>query len=284
MENSQSPAQKNFVWHSDANDSSFEVEFPKAPTLNIILIGAELYQDAEQHDRLVLHFKGRPNEKREGIVGGDPVKFTFRSGKIKSVWTGYVNSVQQDNTWQGGNTDIICLGASWVFKETNQKIFTKVTADQVITSLAKKNGFEAVTQRHPRLRASIVQAGQSDWQLARRLAKQTGFVLRCENTTMFFVSAKKIFQNKKSSAPYFNYVDSSETGVTPRELRLTGTILGFEPRIADQSPEAGIRVDRVISGLNTTTGKVIQVTHPYKDSPPNSVGVVIPNESYFLNE
>ena len=283
MENSRTPAQGNFVWHSDAQDSSFEVSFPKTPELNILLIGAELYQDPEEHDRLVLHFKGRPNEKREALVGGDPVKFTFRSGKIKSVWTGYVNSIEQDNSFQGGNTDVICLGASWILKETNQKIFTKVTADQVITALAKKHGLEAITQRHPRLRSSVVQAGQSDWQLARRLAKQTGFALKCEGTTLFFVSKEKIYQSKKASAPYFKYVDSSETGVTPRELRMTGTILEFEPHIADQSPEAGVRVDRVISGLNTTTGKVIQVTHPYKNKKASNPGVVIPNESYFLS-
>lgn len=282
MVNNQSPVHKNFVWHSDAQDSSFEVEFPKAPVRDIILIGAELYQDAEEHDRLVLHFKGRPNEKREALVGGDPVKFTFRSGKVTSVWYGYVNSIDQDNSWQGGNTDVVCLGASWVLKETDQKIYTKVTADQVITNIAKKYGLEAVTQRHPRLRGSIVQAGQSDWQLARRLAKQTGFALRCENTTIFFVSKEKIYQNKKSSAPYFNYVDSSQQGVTTRELRLTGTILEFEPDIRDQSPEAGVRVDRVISGLNTTTGAVIKVTHPYKATTPSNPGVVIPNESYFL--
>lgn len=283
MDNNLSPAHRNFVWHSAAQDSSFEVEFPKSPVKDIILIGAELYQDAEEHDRLVLHFKGRPNEKREALVGGDPVKFTFRSGKVTSVWNGYVNSIDQDNSWQGGNTDVICLGASWVMKETDQKIFTKVTADQVVISLAKKYGLEPITQRHPRVRGSIVQAGQSDWQLARRLAKQTGFALRCENTTLFFVSKEKIYQSKKSSAPYYFYVDSSELGVTTRELRMTGTILDFEPNIADQSPEAGVRVDRVISGLNTATGKVIKVTHPYKATPASNPGVVIPNEEYFLS-
>jgi hypothetical protein len=281
MESSRTPAHGNFVWDSDAKDSSFAVSFPKTPELNIILIGAELYQNPEEHDRLVLHFKGRPNEKREALVGGDPIKFTFRSGKIKSVWTGYVNSIEQDNGFQGGNTDVICVGASWVLKETSQKIYTKVTADQVITALAKKHGLEAITQRHPRVRASIVQAGQSDWQLARRLAKQTGFALRCDGTTIFFVSKEKIYQNKKASAPYFKYEDSSETGVTTRELRMTGTILEFEPHIADQSPDSGVRVDRVITGINPATGKVIQVTHPHKIIKPSNPGVVIPNESYF---
>ena len=281
MEIKRSPAERNFVWNSSASNSSFTVSFPKAPDMELILMGAELYQDAEEHDRLVLHFKGHPLTKKNALISGDPVEFVFTSNKLKSTWQGYIHHINQPNTWQGGNTDVVCVGASWVLKETDQKVFKDVTADQVVTRIAKFVGMEAVTQRHPRVRKSIVQAGQSYWQLLRSLAKQTGFALLTENTTITFVSKDKIFQNKKKSAPYFNYVSSEVDGVVPRELKLTGTVLSFKPMISDNSPEMGIRVDRVMSGTSSQTGTTIKTTH-IKPKTSTNTGVVIPNERYFL--
>ena len=277
-----SPHHQNFVWHSAANDSSFSVSFPQASDMEMILIGAELYQGMEEHDRLVLHFKGHPLLKKQALVSGDPVVFVFRSGKTTSTWNGYIHHVKQDNTHQSGNTDIVCVGASWVLKDTDQQVYTNCTADQAIMKIAAKHGMSAITQRHPRVRDSIVQAGQSDWQMCRRIANQTGFALRTENTTIFFISKEKIFQNKKITAPYFKYVDDQNGGVVTRELRMTGTILEFKPIISDQAPEFGIRVDRVVSGVDKKTGAVIKTVHPHKGPTPTNPGVVIPNEGYFL--
>jgi AraC-like DNA-binding protein len=283
MEISRTPVNKNFVWNSDANDSSFSVTFPKSPDMDLILIGAELHQNMEEHDRLVLHFKGHPNLKREAIASGDPLQFIFRSGKVSSTWLGYIHHIKQNNTHQGGNTDIICVGASWVLKDTDQKIYKNLTADQVVARIAQKHGMQAITQRHPRLKETIVQAGQSDWQLCRRLAKVTGFALRCENTSILFVSKDKVSQTKRTSAPYFNYVDSQYDGTVPRELRMTGTILNFTPMISDQAPELGVRVDRVISGANPVTGTIVKSTHPAKAIKTKNLGKVLPNDKYFAS-
>jgi hypothetical protein len=192
-----------------------------------------------------------------------------------------VHSIPQNNTWQGGNTDIVCVGASWILKNTDQKIFTNTTADQVVTKIAKANSMEAITQRHPRVKDSIVQAGQSYWQTLKRLAKTTGFAMFCVNTTVFFMSKEKIFQNKKASAAYFKYVNSEFQGVATRELRMTGTILNFHPIISDQTPEAGVMVDRVVSGSDPKNTKLIKTTHPYTGVRPTNPGVVIPSEEYF---
>lgn len=281
MESNLVPAQQNFVWNSDASDSSFSVSFPKAPDMELILAGAELHQYPEEHDRLVLHFKGHPNIKKSALVSGDPVEFTFRSGKITSKWVGHVDHIEQPNTFQGGNTDVWCVGASWDLKNSSQKVHRNVTADQVVTYIARQNGKQAITQRHPRVRDTISQSGQSYWKFLVSLAKTTGFVLRAENATILFMSKDKIYQTKKGSAPYFNYITSDVDGVTPRELRMTGTILSFNPAISDQSPEKSVRVDRVITGLNANTGTVLKTTHPAKKKATTNLGIVIPNESYF---
>jgi hypothetical protein len=278
------PAQKNFVWNSNAKDSDFTASFPKAPDMELILIGAELHQDPDEHDRLVLHYKGKPSNRKNAIISGDPIVFTYRSGKLKSTWNGYIHHVRQDNSHKGGNTDIICVGASWVLKNTEQKIYKNVTTDQVISKIAKKHGMEAVTQRDPRVRPQVSQSGQSDWQLCRSLAKQNGFALRAENTTIFFVSKNKIYQSQKNSAPYFNYVDNEVGGVVPAALRMTGTILSFEPTISDQAPENSGRIDRVLSGINNNTGAAVKANHKHKAPTSGNTGVVIPSNNYFAQK
>ena len=274
---------KTFAWIANTAGSSFTVAFPKAPDMDLILVGAELHQDMESHDRLVLHFKGTPLLKRSDLAGGDPVIFTITGGdKSKTTWYGYINHAYQNNGMQGGNTDVVCIGASWVFKDTDQSIYKNLTSDQVVTRICAKHGFTAVTQRDPRVRDTVVQAGQSDWQVLRRLAKQSGFALRAENTTLFYMSKDKIYQSLKNSAAYFIYVSNEVGGVVVPAVRALGTITHFEPHISDQAPEAGVRVDRVITGVNKNTGTVIKTKHAYTPSKKGTKGVVTPSPGYFL--
>jgi hypothetical protein len=65
---------------------------------------------------------------------------------------------------------------------------------------------------------------------------------------------------------------------------MTGTILSFEPIISDQSPENSVRIDRVISGVNTHTGAAVKATHTHTAPAPGNAGVVIPNKSYFTKK
>ena len=165
-------------------------------------------------------------------------------------------------------------------KNPDQKIYTNVTADQVISKVAKKHGMKVVTQRHPRKFVSLTQAGVSDWQFCRRLAAQTGFALRADNTSIVFMSKDKLYNDHKKNAPYFYYVDDTQGGVAVKSDRNLGTILKFEAYPSDESPELGITVNRVTTGTNTSTGKPIKVTHKHKVAPV-SKGTVKPSKEFF---
>lgn len=257
--------------------SSFEVSFPKTPNFELVLIGAELHQEIEAHDVLILTFKGKPRKDETTIVSSDPVQFIYSSGANTSTFEGYVYEIDPAATMQAHVTQIWCVSASSVLKDSTQEIYKNVTADQVIAKIAKKQGLKAVTQRHPRLRETIVQAGQTDWQLLRRLAKQTGFALKAENTTVFFMSKNKIFQDKKARAPYFKYKD----GITKLQ-RSVGTCLEFRPLVSDDSIEMGVRVDRVMTGVSTSSGNSITTVHPTKVfDAAQGRGKVVPSEDYF---
>ena len=282
METSLISPLRNFIWSSSTNPS-FKVSFPKAPDMDLILIGAELYQDMQAHDRLVLHYKGTPYIEREALTSHDPVIFTVTTEAGTGLtWYGYINHVTQGHGLDGGNTDIVCVGASRSLKDTDQTIYTNLTSDQGVSKIAAKHGFSAICQRDPRVRDSVAQSGQSDWQLIKSLAKQSGFALYCSNTTIFYMSKDKIYNAKKDSAPYFIYVDSEEGGPVTPALRGLGSIISFSPEVSDNAPEIGVRVDRVVTGINKNTGLVIKTTHPYIKTPKASKGLVKPSAGYFL--
>jgi hypothetical protein len=114
------------------------------------------------------------------------------------------------------------------------------------------------------------------------LAKQTGFALRAENTTVTFCSKDKITASKKSQAPYFYYVDSNLNGAVSPWKELLGSIIYFRPTITDASPEAGVKVDRVISGKSQNGKQTIKTVHPHVDKKTPQKGAVKPSEDYFL--
>ena len=268
---------QNISFESEAYNSDYSVYFPSTPNHELILMGASLYQVAESHDVLILTFKGKPYLEETNFVSSDPVIFRYSTGPNKSVFNGYIYRIMPIADVKTNMTKMICLSASYVLKNGGQEIFKNVTSDQVLSKVCARHGLASVTQRHPRVRDVIVQSGETDWQLLQRLARQTGFALKVENTTVFFLSKSKIFESKKTGAPYFRYVD----GESPKQ-RTTGTCVYFEPAVSDESVELGARVDRVITGISSTTGEVISATHVLKDSTRPQLGVVVvPNEDYL---
>jgi hypothetical protein len=270
-------AQHDFVWEGAARSSQFGVKFPNTPAIELILIGAELFQTVNSHDVLVLQFKGKPFLDSTRIVSGDPVVFTWSTGPNESSFNGYVYDLDPETGTSTNNTTITCVAASYVLKNTDQQIYKNATADSVVAKICKKHGLNTITERHPRIREQVVQAGQSDWQMLQRLAKQCGFALRAENTTIYFLSKNKIYGDKKASAPYFKYND----GVTKAQ-RMYGTCFMFKPELSDESPDRAVIVDRVVSGFSVNTGDVIATTHQTKDHTISVNGSVIPSEDYFL--
>jgi hypothetical protein len=281
-----------FVWASNVIGANFYVTLPKTPKLELLALGMEIYQKQMEHDFAIIHLKGKPYKLETQIHYNDPIVITYQSGKTKSTFNGYVNAVRQVNTVKGTSETIIeVIGASSVLKETAQKVYTKATADQVVSQICSKFSLSAVVQRDARVRNAIVHSGQSHWQLLRSLALQTGHALRCENTNLTFVSKDKITLTKKASAPYFVYIDNPNGGVVSEALRNLGSILNFSPIISDGSPETHSNVDRVITGRTTSNsnakGKAIKTTHSKaakgkgKSSQKPSKGAVKPSKDFF---
>jgi hypothetical protein len=255
-----------------------KVVFTSNPDFSLPLLTAKLDQQYNYHDVLTLNYAGRLTESDAAVSSGDPVTFTWSgSGKV-STWVGYVHTVVP--TTIGNNfTKIICVSPTYVFKNTTQKIYKNVTADQIVTKIAKKYGLKAVTQRHPRVFKSISQAGQSDWQVLRRLSKQTGFGLRVDGTTIYFMSKSKLSEASKTKASYFF---KEEALPTSRAIVQMGTIYEFDIQLSDESPDMlGAVVERVISGVHDVTNKPIVTKHTAKIKTKSTKGAVVPSKKFL---
>ena len=254
------------------------VSFSKSPEFSLLLLTATLSQQFMQHQMLTLTFAGKINNDTTVISSGDPVQFVWGMGETEQTFVGYVNHIEP-TTIVDNETKIVCISASYLLKNAYQTIYKNVTADEVIKRIAAKHGLKAVTQRHPRLYKSLVQAGQSDWQMCRRLAKQCGYALKIEETTLYFTSKSKLSLDSKSSSQTFYFESAAPSS---RGISSLGTIYTFKPVISDESPDfVGTNVDRVVTGIHGVTNKLMTTVHNTTPKDTTNRGVVIPNAAYF---
>lgn len=245
--------------------SKWQVVFPRSSNLAMHPLGATISQRHAEHDILTLDYVGRVDVFDTILASGDPVQFSWATPQGQQDFYGYVHHVETINHLTSGTlTRVVCVAASYAFKESRQKIFKKVTADAVVSRIAQGAGFSVVSERHPRVFKIVAQTGQTDWQLLRRLALQTGYALRCEGTKLIFTSKEKIFSNRLPSAQRFRFQDS-----TAMSEAAFGEILEFEPLITDEAPDLhGARVNRKIGGILETQDQAFTATYP----PPKALG------------
>jgi hypothetical protein len=254
------------------------VRFPLSPSFNLVFLTAKLGQEFNAHDTLVLQYAGKIEDTLNFIGSGDPVEFEYSGGGSTKTWVGYVHKVIP-STVAENSTTIICISPTYLLKTTKQKIYKNVTADQIVQKVCKQYGLKAVTQRHPRVFSTIGQAGQSDWQLLRRLAKQTGFGLKISGTTVYFMSKNKLSSASADRASYF-FKENAAPAV--RGIASMGTLIEFTPQISDEAPDmVGSTVDRVVSGLHSTNNKTIATKHKIQPAKKKTKGTVTPNKKFL---
>lgn len=271
-------SKKNLVKTPLERYPSRAVRFPLSPTFDLVFLSAKLEQEFNSHDRLVIKYAGKVEDTLNFVGSGDPVEFEYSGAGYKKTWVGYVHKIIPSTVSENATT-IICISPTYLLKTTRQKIYKNVTADQVVQKVCKQYGLKAVTQRHPRVFSTIAQAGQSDWQLLRRLAKQTGFGLKVTGTTVYFMSKNKLSSASTNNASVF----FKETAApTVRGIASMGTLIEFTPQISDEAPDmVGATVDRVVSGLHSTNNKTIATKHKIQPAKKKTKGTVTPSKKFL---
>jgi hypothetical protein len=229
---------------------NWDYVFPQTPDFYMPVLSAELVQKQGAHDVLILRFKGAlQRHSGSPIKTGEPIQFTWKSGVNSCTFVGFVHTIEKNTTAGNTFTKIICVNNSEMLKKSGKRIFKNVTADQVAASIAKENDLSCDTSRHPYEHKHIAQAGQSYWQLLRRLSKSTGYALRAENTDLIFKNPDKIIAEKIATAPVFVHNDLGPPGLIANQTLISFTALDSKNSAEVDQGDLGISV----SGTDGTT-------------------------------
>jgi hypothetical protein len=166
---------------------------------------------------------------------------------------GYVHDIQGEQSTSKNFTKIGFIGASFVMKQSSQKIYRNMSADQIVAEIAQKYKFAYKVTPHPRIYEQASQAGLTDWEFMVKLARQSGYFLRAENTEIYFHPLTEDFTTLITEALSFQKGDGGFKPVNP--------IYNFKPIISETIKHLGFKkaatsvagVDPIANGLYKIT-------------------------------
>jgi hypothetical protein len=229
------------------------ISFPDSGVETIQSYRTELTLNRYQHEHLTMYIQNWGLEYSQ-VKAGSPVQATIKSPLGTKEFVGYVHRVKPDITPNKQFTEITAIGATYTMKQAAQKVWTKVTADQVIKELAKKHNMSYHCTPHPRIYDHLVQSGETDWEFMCKLAYRSGYTLRAEGTAIYCDPMTKDFEDHKSNAPYFV--------MRPANHPDGFNIYSFRPEIGESEEHDGsMKAATAVGGINIDHGDVLVKTN-----------------------
>jgi phage protein D len=217
------------------------------------------------------------------IRPGEPVQVTLRGKNSNREFVGYIHEITPDITPGTNFVELTLIGASYKMKQAHQRVFENMTATRAIREIAKPYGFRVVADEHMRVYPQIIQAGHTDLEIMTRLAKQCGYTLRIEGTTLYFQSLTSEYTSGRATAARFVMSDANTpTGSTIYSFKLN---LGESIKYADSYKSAaqigGVdpRNNKSIIKTNSSRPNVLKETSTTEFFDSFSTDVVAPSLS-----
>ena len=224
------------------------VSFPTSAAQPERVFSAYIRQGLFDHEFASIQFRDWSVDISR-VKPGTPI--TLSIGKREFV--GYVHDVKAEMDSVSNFIEVSAIGASYVMRQASQDIFRNVTASEIAQKIAVENGFSYKIEPHPRVYPQISQAGLTDWEFLRKLAKQSGYSLSVEGTTLYFQPHLKEFTEGISEALYYT---KGEYGMkTDKNIYTFNPVIGetLSHGMSDKSATA-------ITGIDPRTGDLVQVT------------------------
>jgi phage protein D len=229
-----------------------KVNFPNTTVGPSHVYSLHFYQTRYEHEIAILQFRDW-GIRYDVVESGSPVQVTLSTVGSSRIFKGYVHHVNVDRTTGSFLTEVVVIGASMVMKNESQYVYKGLSADAIIQKIAKKYKFVAFTIGHPRIYPQVSQAGHTDWELMVRLAKQSGYSLRAENTEIYFQPLLYEYTSKRSEAPYFVMREANDPNGS--------TMYSFEPTIGESiNYDGDMKSAIAVSGLDTGTTTPMALT------------------------
>jgi hypothetical protein len=226
------------------------VDFPGSETPPQRVYEFTFTQERFSHEMALIKFRDW-DIRYSSIKSGSPVTFTLKTTGSSRVFYGYVQTISPAITPGRNLVEMAVIGASYKLKQANQRVFLNVRSSDVVSQIAQAQGFSYFVEDHPRVFEQVSQAGHTDLEIMTRLALQSGYSLRIENTSIYFRPLDYEFKNNRSSAPRFALRDANDPQGT--EIYYFNATIG-EGNQFDDSFKAAYRV----SGVDADTGVGLQ--------------------------
>lgn len=224
------------------------VNFPNSPVQPRRVYRVTLHQDVFSHDYANVELRDWKVDPLN-IKPGTLMTITI-NGKTHH---GYVHDLKAKQNVAENFTEIGFIGASFVMKQSSQKIYRNMSSDQIVAEIAKKYNFAYKVTPHPRIYEQVAQAGLNDWQFMVRLAQQSGYFLRAENTELYFHPLTEDFNNLITEAVSFQ---QGTGGFKPKN-----PIYNFKPLISETIEQFGFKKAATsAAGVNPIHGGTFKIT------------------------
>ena len=238
----------------------YTVEFPLSSfgDKTVVYRKVEIHQEIRMHDTAVIRVRARRLDWFNTLGTGAPVKITYWGvDRVRDTFVGYVTKVHPVGITKAGyERDIICVAASREFRTTDRKTYRNKTAPEIVQDIGKKLGFKVITKQHGLRRPVVVHGGETHWEFLAKLAKRVGYVLRAEETTLFFLPLKDMVKMHESRAPYLT--DSGEFGLDGWSIPNVISVEAWSGDVSDD-PHDLSDAARIVS-VSPATGMVTTVT------------------------
>jgi len=224
------------------------VNFPTSSQQPKRVYRVSLIQEIFAHDYATVEFRDW-NLDPLNIKPGSLMTITIKD----KTYNGYVHDLKNHQTAGKNFTKVGFIGASYVMKQASQKIYRNMSSDQIVAEIAKKYGFAYKVTPHPRIYEQVSQAGMTDWQFMVRLAKQSGYFLRAENTEIYFQPLTEDFYNLINESVTFQKSDGGFKPANP--------IYSFKPVISETLRHLGFKKAATsVAGVDPVTGQTFKIT------------------------
>jgi len=230
-----------------------KVNFPNTTIPPILRVySMSFYQNRYQHEVANIKFRDWSVDY-DVVSSGSPITFVLSNGSSSKTFYGYVHHINIERDTDFFTTEIVAVGASMVMKNQSQQIYKGLSADGIIKAIAKRNNFVCFAVPHPRIYPQVAQAGHSDWELMVRLAKQSGYSLRAENTELYFQPMMYEYTNKRQEANKFTMRDANHPSGS--------TLYSFESAIGEAIPQGDeTKAAVAVSGLDSISFTPLSIT------------------------
>jgi hypothetical protein len=180
-----------------------KVSFPETSITPKAVYSAEVYQNRYEHEIAVVRFRDWGVEYDVVSPGSLVALHIYNLKHEERNFHGYIHHIKAVKTPGTDLTEMVIVGGSFPMKQPSQTVYRDMSADMVIKQIALNHGFACYAEPHPRIYPQISQAGHTDWELMVKLAKQSGYTLRTQNTELYFQPIMKDYTDLRSEAHKF---------------------------------------------------------------------------------